>query len=68
MLKEILKSKSNQNIDTKKYLRETYSRVIGETSMRNGTYSMGFPIYKWNGGNELGNALMRVRDIFKIIK
>ena len=51
---------------------DTKSRIIGEASMRDDTYGVGFPIYhndvlnkdKWNGGNELGIAWMTVRDSF----
>ena len=75
MLTDILKAKFSQNREAKQYLSDTKARVIGEASVRDDVYGIGFPIHhtdvlnkeRWNGSNELGNTLMTVREYFKNI-
>lgn len=73
ILKNILSSKFSQNPRLKKFLCDTGSRKIGEASLRDATYGIGFSIShhdvlnsdKWEGDNELGNILMNIRESYK---
>ena len=73
ILTGILTAKFSQNLVLKNYLCDTKSRIIGEASMRDDVYGIGFPLHhkdvldknKWSGRNELGTVLMSVRNTFK---
>lgn len=73
LLTNVIEAKFSQNEDAKKYLLDSKSRTIGEASMRDSVYGVGFPIHHkdvlnkdaWTGSNELGSILMKVRDTLK---